>query len=112
MATETQSTVTKVLPSNLNKFVIASNEGGGKQVDLKSRGFVKLEYSESILHDTPHCMVEFVDTGVTLGLDDKNVMEGLPLVGQEKATFKITDNNDVQLGDIDMYVNKITPMRS
>ena len=56
MATETQSTITKVLPSNLNKFVIVSNEGGGKKVDLKSRGFVKLEYSESILHDTPHCM--------------------------------------------------------
>ena len=54
--------------------------------------------------------MEFVDTGVTSGLDDKNVMEGLPLVGQEKATFKITDNNDVQLGDIDMYVNKITPV--
>ena len=110
MATETQSTVTKVLPSNLNKFVIVSNEGGGKKVDLRSRGFVKLEYSESILHDTPHCMVEFIDTGVTSGLDDKNVIEGLPLVGQEKATFKITDNNDVELGDIDMYVNKITPV--
>ena len=32
MATETQSTVTKVLPSNLNKFVIVSNEGGGKKL--------------------------------------------------------------------------------
>ena len=34
MATETQSTVTKVLPLNLNKFIIVSNEGGGKKVDL------------------------------------------------------------------------------
>ena len=29
---------------------------------------------------------------------------------KKKATFKITDNNDVELGDIDMYVNKITPV--
>ena len=104
-----QTTVTNILPIGVEKILVQSNDKS-KSVDLNSGGFVSLEYSESILHDTIKASVQFVDTGDTQGIDNKNVLEGLPLVGQEKVTLKFKDNNDNTLGDIDMYVNAVTPM--
>ena len=104
-----QTTVTNILPIGVEKILVQSNDKS-KSVDLNSGGFVSLEYSESILHDTIKASVQFVDTGDTQGIDNKNVLEGLPLVGQEKVTLKFKDNNDNTLGDIDMYVNAVTPV--
>ena len=104
-----QTTVTNILPIGVEKILVQSNDKS-KSVDLNSGGFVSLEYSESILHDTIKASVQFVDTGDTQDIDNKNVLEGLPLVGQEKVTLKFKDNNDNTLGDIDMYVNAVTPV--
>jgi hypothetical protein len=51
--------------------------------------------------------VTFVDTGNSI--DDKTVIEGLPMVGQEKVSLKFTDNNKKTL-DLVLYVNKVTPL--
>ena len=37
----------------------------------------------------------------------------MPIVGTEKVEIKLTDNNDITIGDspkLDMYVNKVTPI--
>ena len=108
MATKTETTVTDVLPSGIDKILVASNTGG-KEISLNSNAFLSLEYSESILHDTPQCLIQFVDTGSDV-LDGKTVIEGLPLVGQEKVTLKFTDNLGTSLGDMDMFVNSVMPI--
>ena len=76
-----QTTVTNILPIGVEKILVQSNDKS-RSVDLNSGGFVSLEYSESILHDTIKASVQFVDTGDTQGIDNKNVLEGLPLVGR------------------------------
>ena len=108
MATKTETTVTDVLPSGIDKILVASNTGG-KEISLNSNAFLSLEYSESILHDTPQCLIQFTDTGSD-ALDGKTVIEGLPLVGQEKVTLKFTDNLGTSLGDMDMFVNSVMPI--
>ena len=58
--------------------------------------------------------VQFVDTGITgENLDNKNVLEGLPLVGTEKVEIKITDNSGNKIGDkpkLNMYINNVNPV--
>ena len=102
MATKTETTATDILPSGVDKILVASNTGG-KEISLNSNAFLSLEYSESILHDTPQCLIQFTDTGSVV-LDVNTVIEGLPLVGQEKVTLKFTDNLGTSLGDMDMLL--------
>jgi hypothetical protein len=45
-------------------------------------------YYESILQDSVRATVTFVDTGNAI--DGKTVIEGLPLVGEEKVSLKFT----------------------
>ena len=62
------------------------------------------------MNDTIKVNLSFVDTGASI--NDKTVIEGLPLVGQEKVVLKFRDNNKNVLGDkpeLVLYVNKITP---
>ena len=84
---------TDIQPTLVDNLTIISNEDPSKSVNLAAKGLVALYYHESILSDTIKVSVQFVDTGITgENLDNKNVLEGLPLVGTEKVEIKITDN--------------------
>jgi hypothetical protein len=64
-------------------------------------------YYESILQDSVRATVTFADTGNSI--DNKTVIEGLPMVGEEKVFLKFTDNNKKTL-DLVLYINKVTPL--
>ena len=96
-------------PSILETLTIYSNVNPSDTVSLAD-GILELNYIESIMNDTIKVNLSFVDTGASI--NDKTVMEGLPLVGQEKVVLKFRDNNKNVLGDkpeLVLYVNKITP---
>ena len=96
-------------PSILETLTIHSNVNPSDTVSLAD-GILELNYIESIMNDTIKVNLSFVDTGASI--NDKTVIEGLPLVGQEKVVLKFRDNNKNVLGDkpeLVLYVNKITP---
>ena len=96
-------------PSILETLTIYSNVNPSDTVSL-AEGILELNYIESIMNDTIKVNLSFVDTGASI--NDKTVIEGLPLVGQEKVVLKFRDNNKNVLGDkpeLVLYVNKITP---
>ena len=96
-------------PSILEALTIYSNVNPSDTVSLAD-GILELNYIESIMNDTIKVNLSFVDTGASI--NDKTVIEGLPLVGQEKVVLKFRDNNKNILGDkpeLVLYVNKITP---
>ena len=96
-------------PSILETLTIYSNVNPSDTVNLAD-GILELNYIESIMNDTIKVNLSFVDTGASI--NDKTVIEGLPLVGQEKVILKFRDNNKNVLGDkpeLVLYVNKITP---
>ena len=96
-------------PSILETLTIYSNVNPSDTVSLAD-GILELNYIESIMNDTIKVNLSFVDTGASI--NDKTVIEGLPLVGQEKVILKFRDNNKNVLGDkpeLVLYVNKITP---
>jgi len=96
-------------PSILEALTIYSNVNSSDTVSLAD-GILELNYIESIMNDTIKVNLSFVDTGASI--NDKTVIEGLPLVGQEKVILKFRDNNKNVLGDkpeLVLYVNKITP---
>ena len=92
-------------PSNIKKLFIYSNKDQ-QSVDLGG-GTIRLMYYESILQDSVKATVTFADTGNAI--DNKTVLEGLPLVGQEKVSIKFSDNNSSTL-NLTLYVNKVTPI--
>ena len=96
-------------PGIVETLTIHSNVNPSDTVSLCD-GLVELTYVESIMNDTIKVNITFVDTGASI--NDKTVIEGLPLVGQEKVILKFKDNNKNVLGDkpeLVLYVNKITP---
>ena len=99
-------------PSLPKTILITSNEDESKQVDLVG-GLISIAYFESLMSDTLRATITFTDTGT--GSSDKikeSILEGLPIVGQEKVLLKFEDNNKVTIGDkpeLVMYVNKVTP---
>jgi len=105
---------TDIQPTLVDNLTIISNEDPSKSVNLAAKGLVALYYHESILSDTVKVSVQFVDTGITgENLDNKNVLEGLPLVGTEKVEIKITDNSGNKIGDkpkLNMYINNVNPV--
>jgi hypothetical protein len=92
--------------SFIEKIDVVSNKDQSKNVSV-ANGTINLMYYESILQDSVRATVTFVDTGNAIG--GKNVIEGLPMVGQEKVSLKFTDNNKKTL-DLTLYVNKVTPL--
>jgi hypothetical protein len=64
-------------------------------------------YYESILQDSIKATITFADTGNSI--DNKTVIEGLPMVGQEKVFLKFRDNNEQTLNLV-LYINKVTPL--
>ena len=109
-----KQTIVESLPSIIKSLRVISNDGSGKSVDLAGKGLSLFLYHESILSDSIHSSIEFIDTGSSYETpDNKNVRESLPIVGTEKVEIKLTDNNDITIGDspkLDMYVNKVTPI--
>ena len=99
-------------PSLPKTILITSNEDESKQVDLVG-GLISIAYFENLMSDTLRATITFTDTGT--GSSDKikeSILEGLPIVGQEKVLLKFEDNNKVTIGDkpeLVMYVNKVTP---
>jgi len=92
-------------PAKVKTIAIASNQDKERTVDV-STGMVSLLYYESILQDSVRATVIYGDSGNSI--DEKTVIDGLPLVGQEKVTLKFEDNNNVEM-DLTLYVNKIEP---
>ena len=92
-------------PAKVKTIAIASNQDKERTVDV-STGMVSLLYYESILQDSVRATVIYGDSGNSI--DEKTVIDGLPLVGQEKVTLKFEDNNKVEM-DLTLYVNKIEP---
>jgi len=98
------STSRQAVPSTVTKLKVLSNKQTDKSVDL-TNGLVRLMYYESILQDTVKSEIVFADTGNSI--DDKSVLEGLPLVGTEDVELEFKDNNDTTL-KINLNVNKVT----
>tara|TARA_B100000686_G_scaffold210668_1_gene217469 strand:+ start:1213 stop:2598 length:1386 start_codon:yes stop_codon:yes gene_type:complete len=103
--TEQVITTRQALPAFIEGISIASNEDQEKTVDL-STGVIRVQYWESILQDGIRATVIYADSGNTI--DEKTAIDGLPIVGQEKAQITFTDNNEETL-DLTMYVNKVSP---
>ena len=100
-------------PSLPKSIVITSNEDPGKTANLVG-GLISIAYFESLLSDTLRATITFVDSGVNDSKKIKeSILEGLPIVGQEKVVLQFEDNNKVTIGDkpeLVMYVNKVTPI--
>ena len=61
--------------------------------------------------DSVSAAVVYVDTGIVSGesTDNKNIVEGLPIVGTEKVNLSFSDVKGASI-DIELYVNKVTPI--
>ena len=94
MASETPITSKSTEAAFVSKLDVKSNKDESKTVSLTG-GFVELLYYESILQDTIRADVVFTDTGNAI--DDKSVIEGLPLVGTEEVDIKIADVNEEEI---------------
>lgn len=95
---------------SFQQVTLHSNKNPGDTVSLLD-GIVDFQYFESIMSDTIRVSLIFADSGNSI--NDKNVLEGLPLVGQERVEIKFTDNAENVIGDqpkLILYVNKITPI--
>ena len=109
--TQSKVTITESLPGSVESLTVISNGESGASVNLAGKGLTLIMYHESILSDTIQGTIEYIDTGSTyVTSDEKNVRESLPIVGTEKVEVKFTDNSDVTIGKLDMYVNKVTPI--
>jgi len=93
-------------PSFIDKIDIVSNKDQSKNVSV-ANGTILLMYYESILQDSIKATITFADTGNSI--DNKTVIEGLPMVGQEKVFLKFRDNNEQTLNLV-LYINKVTPL--
>ena len=98
--------------SDIRSIKITSNKKKSRVVDV-STSTIRLLYFESILQDTLHASVAFVDAGnsVRTGLTKKSVVEGLPLEREENVFLKFLDNNGEQI-EATMYVNDHTTVSS
>ena len=95
---------------SFQQVTLHSNKNPGDTVSILD-GIVDFQYFESIMSDTIRVNLIFADSGNSI--NDKNVLEGLPLVGQERVEIKFTDNAENVIGDqpkLILYVNKITPI--
>ena len=92
-------------PAFVEGIKIVSNQDESRTVDVAT-GLVRLQYYESILQDSVRAVVIYGDSGSSI--EKKTVIDGLPMVGQEKVILKFTDNNENTI-DLELFVNKITP---
>ena len=96
----------KSAPASITKAEVTSNADAGKNANLVN-GIIRMTYYESILQDSIKANVIFGDVG--LAVDNKSVIEGLPLIGTEDFKLQFEDNNENKIR-VKMNVNKVTPV--
>lgn len=96
----------KSAPASITKAEVTSNVDAGKNANLVN-GIIRMTYYESILQDSVKANVIFGDVG--LAVDNKSVIEGLPLIGTEDIKLEFEDNNENKI-KVNMNVNKVTPV--
>ena len=96
----------KSAPASITKAEVTSNVDTGKTANLVN-GILRMTYYESILQDSVKANVIFGDVG--LAVDNKSVIEGLPLIGTEDIKLEFEDNNENKIR-VRMNVNKVTPV--
>ena len=92
----------KFQDATIQRAIIVSNSTG-KEVDM--RECVNMEYSESIYDDT--IRVGFEVSNVAGTIDDKTLLEGLPLVGTEDFELIIIDGEGNKI-KVNLIVNNVT----
>ena len=96
----------KSAPASITKAEVTSNVDTEKTANLVN-GILRMTYYESILQDSVKANVIFGDVG--LAVDNKSVIEGLPLIGTEDIKLEFEDNNENKI-KVNMNVNKVTPV--
>ena len=96
----------KSAPASITKAEVTSNASAGKTANLVN-GIIRMSYYESILQDSIKANIIFGDVG--LAVDNKSVIEGLPLIGTEDFKLQFEDNNENRIR-VKMNVNKVTPV--
>jgi hypothetical protein len=96
----------KSAPASITKAEVTSNASAGKTANLVN-GILRMSYYESILQDSVRANIIFGDVG--LAVDNKSVIEGLPLIGTEDIKLQFEDNNENKIR-VKMNVNKVTPV--
>ena len=96
----------KSAPASITKAEVTSNADAGKNANLVN-GILRMTYYESILQDSVKANIIFGDVG--LAVDNKSVIEGLPLIGTEDIKLEFEDNNENKI-KVNMNVNKVTPV--
>ena len=96
----------KSAPASITKAEVTSNADAEKNANLVN-GIIRMTYYESILQDSIKANVIFGDVG--LAVDNKSVIEGLPLIGTEDIKLEFEDNNENKI-KVNMNVNKVTPV--
>ena len=96
----------KSAPASITKAEVISNVDTEKTANLVN-GILRMTYYESILQDSVKVNVIFGDVG--LAVDNKSVIEGLPLIGTEDIKLEFEDNNENKI-KVNMNVNKVTPV--
>ena len=81
----------KSAPGSITKAEVTSNANTGKTANLVN-GIIRMTYYESILQDSIKANIIFGDVG--LAVDNKSVIEGLPLIGTEDIKLQFEDNNE------------------
>lgn len=94
---------------NIKQCLILSNDGK-KEKDI-SRIITDLYYYESILNPTIKADLMYVETGKTVddGGTFKTLIEGMPLVGTERAQLIITDANNIEL-KLELFIDNVQPI--
>jgi len=96
----------KSAPASITKAEVTSNADAEKNANLVN-GIIRMTYYESILQDSVKANIIFGDVG--LAVDNKSVIEGLPLIGTEDLKLEFEDNNENKI-KVNMNVNKVTPV--
>ena len=94
----------KARASSIDKFLLISNKDG--DINLNT-AISELKYFESIREATVRMSILYNDSGGSV--KGKSVLEGLPLVGTEKAQIKLKDLNDNKL-NLNLYVTSVDPI--
>ena len=87
--------------ATIKKAIIVSNSTG-REVDMTE--CVNMEYSESIYDDTIRVGYEVANAAGTI--DDKTLLEGLPLVGTEDFELTIIDGDGNKI-NVNLIVNNV-----
>jgi len=102
-------------PANVKEVTVFSNKNRDN-VNLTG-GMIRLMYYESLLSNCIRSTFTYTDAGNSANNQKQwtscknttSAIDGLPIVGEEKVNLEFTDNRGTTL-NLDMYVNKVTPL--